>query len=394
MNKHNALLALILGLLAALGPLCLDLYLPALPDITKQMNTSTSLSQVTLTAALFGLGLGQLIFGPISDKVGRKLPLLVSLGIFIATSIWCAFTSDIHQLILARFIQGLAGSGGAVLSRAIARDHFSGTDLTRFFVLLMAINGVAPILAPVAGGFQLSFTPWQGLFISLAIIGTVLFLLSAKLLKESHHPASNNNTSMLSAIKHVMSERKFLGMNLAQGFMLAGMFAYIGSSSYVFQGVYKLSPQGYSYIFAFNGLGLITASYLAAKLSRKWGEINIVSYGLILAVASASLLLISGLLNAPLWVIIGELFITIAFTSGMSTLINSQAMQLIDKNAGVASACLGTLMFVMGGISAPLTSIGGASLFSMTFVLACCYLLALLCWFFITRPSSLDEPAQ
>lgn len=154
--------ALVLGSLAALGPLCTDLYLPALPELAGELNTSTASAQLSLTAGLLGLGFGQLIFGPLSDRFGRIRPLLWSLALLLAASVWCAVAPDIHQLIVARLLQGIAGAGGAVLSRAVARDLYNGHELTRFFALLMLVNGLAPIIAPVLGGAMLSWMNWRG----------------------------------------------------------------------------------------------------------------------------------------------------------------------------------------------------------------------------------------
>jgi len=385
MNMNNRFLVVLLGLLAGLGPLCTDLYLPALPDITEQLNSTTATSQITLTAALFGLGIGQLIFGPLSDKFGRKIPLLLSLALFIAASLWCAAGTNITQLIIARFIQGLAGSGGAVLSRAIARDHYSGAELTRFFALLMAVNGLAPIAAPIIGGFQLQYTQWQGLFISLAVIAGALLLTSTMGLKESLNPSHANQHSMLSAMKEVLGNRSFIGMSLAQGFVFAGMFAYIAASSYVFQEQFELTPQEYSYVFGMNGFGLILSAMIAARFARHHGETTVVNYAIILAVLSAGVLLLVGLSNTSIGLVMPALFVTIAFTSALATLINSKAMQQLHKNAGVGSAVLGATMFAFGGISSPLTGINGTSLVSMSIVVFVCYCLGALSWFFIAR---------
>ncbi len=381
MTKPNFLFIFMLGALTALGPLCTDFYIPALPDITQQLNTSSSLTQLTITAALFGLGFGQLFWGPLSDKRGRKIPVLVSLLLFILASIGCALSTNIYLLIAGRLIQGFAGAGGAVLSRAIARDHFEGSDLTRMLVLVLAISGVAPIIAPVLGGLQLSFTQWSGLFFTLACVGFILLMVTALSLKESHTPSVQEQVSALTSISTLMRNPAFLGMCLSQGLINSGLFAYIAASSYVFQVDYHMSPLAYSYLFAVNGAGMIFSSYLSAYLARRRGEKTVINYSQNLALLSAVVLMVSGLLSASLPVIIVELFITIAFTSVLVTLINSQAMQISEHNAGAASACLGTLMFALGGIAAPLTSIGGTSLFSMSLVIVLCFVCGWLCWF-------------
>lgn len=171
--------ALVLGSLAALGPLCTDLYLPALPEMAGDLNTSTASAQLSLTAGLLGLGFGQLLFGPLSDRYGRMRPLLWSLALLLAASVWCAVAQDIDQLIVARLLQGIAGAGGAVLSRAVARDLYNGHELTRFFALLMLVNGLAPIIAPVLGGALLNWVNWRGIFGVLALIAILLFSFSS-----------------------------------------------------------------------------------------------------------------------------------------------------------------------------------------------------------------------
>ncbi|GAB7261619.1 multidrug effflux MFS transporter [Dickeya ananatis] len=372
--------ALILGSLAALGPLCTDLYLPALPQMATAFATSTSAIQLSLTAGLLGLGAGQLFFGPLSDKLGRRLPLLLSLVMLLLTSIWCALAQDIGQLLVARLLQGIAGAGGAVLSRAIARDLYIGHALTRFFSLLMLINGLAPILSPVFGGLLLGVTSWRGIFALLAVIACLLLTMSALRLNETL-PAERRITggvgSMLSSLGSLLRERTFMGLCLAQGLCGAGMFAYIGASPFVLQEVYGLSPQAFSLCFAVNGIGLIAAGQLAAHFSLRFGEQRVLRVGLAIAVIAALTLTVAGLLHAPLIAILIPLFFAIAMIGIVSPCASSLAMQSQGDKAGSASALIGLNMFVFGALSVPFTGLGGStSALSMALVILGCYLLA------------------
>lgn len=261
--------AITLGLLAALGPLCIDLYLPALPALARDLQTSTATAQLSLTAGLLGLGAGQLLFGPMSDKFGRVGPLLLSLVLLFIASVGCAMAQTIDQLLLARLFEGLSGAGGAVLSRAIARDMYSGHELTKFFALLMLVNGLAPIGAPVLGGALLTVLDWRGIFMTLAAIAVLLLLLSRFKLKETLPPERRSQGSLFSAwaaLGQVIMHRPFMGFCLTQGFMMSGMFAYIGASPFVLQEIYGLSPQAFSFCFAANGIGLVIASQTSARL--------------------------------------------------------------------------------------------------------------------------------
>ncbi|WP_288709871.1 Bcr/CflA family efflux MFS transporter, partial [uncultured Serratia sp.] len=287
MTKHLArqrlVYAVVLGLLAALGPLCTDLYLPALPEMAGELNTSTAAAQLSLTAGLLGLGVGQLIFGPYSDKLGRMRPLLLSLILLLGASLWCALAPTIDQLLIARLLQGIAGAGGAVISRAIARDLYAGHELTRFFALLMLVNGLAPIVAPVLGGVMLQVMNWRGIFGVLAAIAVLLFSLSALKLRESlpvERRSQGGILAMLMSLGGLLTQRYFMGLCLTQGFVMAGMFAYIGASPFVLQQIYGLSPQMFSLCFAINGVGLIIAAQLASRLSSRWGERRVLRGGL------------------------------------------------------------------------------------------------------------------
>jgi len=373
--------AITLGLLAALGPLCIDLYLPALPELASDLNTPTATAQLSLTAGLLGLGLGQLFFGPLSDKYGRIRPLLLSLVLLLIASVGCALAQDIHQLLLARLFEGLSGAGGAVLSRAIARDMYSGHELTRFFALLMLVNGLAPIVAPVMGGALMAFLDWRGLFMVIALIAVLLFVLVRLKLHETLAQERRSQGSIFSAwasLGQVITHRPFMGFCLTQGFMMSGMFAYIGASPFVLQQIYQLSPQAFSFCFAANGVGLIIASQISARLAPLWGEYRILKAGLTLAFISSGSLLLAGISGAALPLVLVALFVSVASNGVISVTASSLAMQSQGHRAGSASAVIGVTMFTLGGISVPVTGIGGTSVMTMSATIFGCYLLAII----------------
>jgi len=387
--RNNRLVyAVTLGLLAALGPLCIDLYLPALPELARDLQTSTATAQLSLTAGLLGLGAGQLLFGPMSDKFGRLRPLTLSLALLFIASIGCALAQDIHQLLLARLFEGLAGAGGAVLSRAVARDMYSGHELTRFFELLMVVNALAPIGAPVLGGVLMTLLNWRGIFVVLGATALLLILLARWKLHETLPPERRSQGSIFSAwaaLGQVVVHRPFMGFCLTQAFMMSGMFAYIGASPFVLQQIYGLSPQAFSFCFAANGIGLVIASQTSARLCPLWGEYRVLKGGLTLAFAASSLLLLAGLTAAPLPLVLVALFFTIASNGVIATTASSLAMQSQGHRAGSASAVIGVCMFSFGAISVPVTGLGGTSLVSMTATIFGCFMLAILMFIFLAQ---------
>lgn len=386
--RQRLVYALVLGLLASLGPLCIDLYLPALPEMAGELNTSTATAQLSLTAGLLGLGVGQLIFGPYSDKLGRMRPLLVSLTLLLFASLWCALAPNIDQLLIARLLQGLAGAGGAVISRAIARDLYSGHELTRFFALLMLVNGLAPIVAPVLGGAMLQFMDWRGIFGVLAGIAVLLFTLASLKLSESL-PAKRRSQggilAMLQSLGGLLTQRQFMGLCLTQGFVMAGMFAYIGASPFVLQQIYGLSPQMFSLCFAINGVGLIISAQISSRLSIHWGERKVLKGGLTLAAVSSLLLLLAASLHAPLVLLLVPLFFSVAVIGIVGPTASSLAMQSQGDKAGSASALIGVSMFALGACSVPLTGLGGTSSVSMALTIVGCYAIAILLFKLLVR---------
>ncbi|MFK3705812.1 DHA1 family bicyclomycin/chloramphenicol resistance-like MFS transporter [Raoultella sp. BIGb0138] len=374
--------ALVLGLLTAIGPLCTDFYLPALPDITQQLNATGTQTQLSLTASLIGLGLGQLFFGPLSDRIGRQKPLILSLLLFIFSSAMCATTHDIHLLIAWRFLQGFAGAGGSVLSRSIARDKYQGARLTQFFALLMTVNGIAPVVSPVIGGYIITLSDWRVLFWAMAAIGGVLLLLSLAVLRETL-PAKDAATPQQNNAP-VMKNRRFMRYCLIQAFMMAGLFSYIGSSSFVIQNEYAMTALQFSLLFGVNGIGLIIAAQIFSRLSHRFSADALLRGGLSLAVLCAAITLVFAWLHLPLPALIG-LFFTVSLMSGISTVAGSKAMgEVSSAQSGTASALMGTLMFVCGGIAAPLAGLGGETMLKMSLAMTISYLMAL--FFGLAKP--------
>lgn len=387
-TKQQLNYTLVLGLLASLGPLCTDLYLPALPELAGELRTSTASAQLSLTAGLIGLGIGQLIFGTLSDKLGRIRPLLISLMIMVAASVWCALAPDIGQLITARLIQGMAGAGGAVISRAIARDLYSGHELTRFFALLMLVNGLAPVLAPVLGGALLTLMDWRGIFAVLAAISVLLLMLAKFCLHETlptQRRTQGGIMTLFQSISSLFGKPQFMGLCLAQGFVGAGLFAYIGASPFVLQNIYQLSPQMFSLCFAANGIGLIIAAQISTRFSLRYGELRVLKFGLVIAGGASLLLVLVSALHAPLYLLLIALFFSVIVMGIVAPNASSLAMQSQGDNAGSASALIGVTMFSLGAISVPLTGLNGTSALSMALTILGSYSMAILCFSLLTK---------
>ncbi len=382
-------IALILGSLSAFAPLSIDMYLPALPTLADHLHTNASLAQLSLTACLLGLAFGQLVVGPLSDVKGRRMPLLISLVLYAVASLLCALTGNIWVLILLRFIQGVTGAAGIVISRAVVRDLYSGSELTRFFSLLMLINGVAPIAAPVIGGLLLKVVPWQGIFVVLAAIGaimlvSVLFGLPETLPADRKATGGLRNT--LRTFARLIGDRSFIGFALSQAFVTAAMFSYIAGSPFVIQNIFGVSAQGFSLFFAINGLGIVIFSQFAGRLSGRFGEYRILKLSLGIAFSASVALLLIASMGGGLFPIASMLFLIVACVGSVGATSTSLAMQSQGNSAGSASALLGLLPLTLGALASPLVSLGGTTTaVSMSVVIFSAEVMAVLLFLLLVR---------
>ncbi|MFD0673808.1 multidrug effflux MFS transporter [Cohnella sp. GCM10027633] len=361
-RKAVAWLIVLLGSLTAFGPLTIDLYLPALPLIADELGTSSSLAQLSLTACMLGLSVGQLFAGAWSDVRGRRMPLLIGLAAYAVASSLCALSPSIGTFVAMRFLQGLAGSAGLVIARAAVRDLYEGPELTKFYAMLMLVNGAAPILAPIAGGQLLKAMAWEGLFFVLAGWGLLLFAWVWFGFRETLSPGKRMRGGLgetLRTFRRLLGDRTFMGYALSQALVTAAMFAYISGSPFVLQDIYGISPQQFSLVFAMNGVGIIIASQTAGRLAARIGEKRLFVIGLVASCAGGLWLLAAILASAALPMILIGFFVVVSSVGIVGATGFGLAMRDQAQAAGSASALLGLLAFLLGGIVAPLVGIAG-----------------------------------
>jgi DHA1 family bicyclomycin/chloramphenicol resistance-like MFS transporter len=382
-------LMLILGALSAFGPLSIDMYLPSLPALSRDLEASASAAQLTLSFCLLGLALGQVIAGPLSDSLGRRRPLLVGMAAYALASLLCAGAPSVSVLVALRLVQGAAGATGIVIARAVVRDLFSGRAIARVFSLLMLVSGVAPIAAPLLGGLLLRFTSWRGVFLVLTLVGAALFLAVAFGLAESlpaERRQSGELRATLATFRKLLGDRSFVGYALSCGLAFAAMFAYISGSPFVIQDIYGLSPQLFSLIFGTNALGIVVMGQVNGRLVGRVSPRKLLAAGLTATATGGTALLLAVLGHFGLAGILPALFVMVA-SLGI-VIPNSASLALADypRSAGSASALLGVLQYAIGAATAPLVGVAGAtSALPMALVIAVLGVSALLTFSILAR---------
>lgn len=393
-RRAGLLVTLVLGGLTALPPLSMDMYLPALPEVTGALHAPAATVQLTLTACLAGMALGQLVVGPMSDKWGRRRPLLVGMVVYVLATAVCALAPTAELLIGFRLLQGLAGAAGIVIARAVVRDLYDGVEMARFFSTLMLISGVAPIIAPVIGGQILRITDWRGVFYVLTVIGVLLTLVVWRFLHETLPPERRHEGGVgqaLCTMRGLLADRVFTGYMLAGGLAFAALFAYISASPFVVQEIYGASPQTFSLLFGLNSIGLVAVGQINGKLlvgrvsldkALGWG------LGIILLAALALLLMTSGVFGeVGLVPIAAGLFVLMSAMGLAMPNTNAQALMRTPHAAGSASALLGTSSFLVGAVASPLVGIAGEhTAVPMAVVQLTCAVLSLACFLGLCRP--------
>ncbi|MFP7233180.1 Bcr/CflA family efflux MFS transporter [Bacillus subtilis] len=389
-GKERLALAFLLGMLAILGPLNIDMYLPSFPEIADDLSASASLVQLSLTACLVGLTIGQLIVGPVSDAQGRRKPLLICIFLFALSSLFCALSPNITTLVAARFLQGFTASAGLVLSRAIVRDVFTGRELSKFFSLLMVITAVAPMVAPMTGGaiLLLPFATWHTIFHVLTIIGFLLVLLIALRLKETLPPEKRIPSSIGTSVKtmgSLLKDRSFMGYALTVGFIHGGSFAYVSGTPFVYQDIYGVSPQVFSILFGINGLAIISGSFIIGRFGGIIHEKNLLRMAVITAMIATAVLLTMTIIHGPLATLVISIFIYMITIGMVLTSTFTLAMERQGHRAGSASALLGMLPLLLGSIVSPLVGINETTAIPMGVIIFVTAFIGSLAFFGLTK---------
>ncbi|WP_063747030.1 multidrug effflux MFS transporter [Saccharothrix sp. NRRL B-16314] len=388
MDNRTRLVAL-LGSLCLLGPLSVDMYLPGFPAIAAEFGAVETQIQLSLTTFILGLSAGQLVVGPLSDSWGRRRPLLVGIGSYVVISLFCAVAPSALAFAGLRLLQGLGVAAGFVVAMAVARDRFEGLAMARFMSLMMLVNSLGPVLAPVLGGQLLRFTSWRGTFVVLGVFGLILLIALATGLPETLPPSKRRPANLLLTVKvfgGLLADRKFLGYALASALALGSLFAYVAGGSFILQNVYGLTPQQFSLVFALNSVAILVAGLLNTALTGRVMPRPLLKIGLAGSAVGGVGLLVGGVAGGGLATFLPPLFLLTMSVGLLMPNASTLAMSRHPEAAGSASAVLGVTTFLVGGLMAPLVGAGGsASVLPMVTVMASATVLAVILFATLTR---------
>ncbi|MFH9553623.1 multidrug effflux MFS transporter [Streptomyces sp. NPDC017435] len=393
-RRAGLLVTLVLGGLTATPPLSMDMYLPALPEVTRSLHAPAATVQLTLTACLAGMALGQLVVGPMSDRWGRRRPLLAGLAVYVVATALCALAPTVELLVACRLVQGLAGAAGIVIARAVVRDLYDGLAMARFFSTLMLISGVAPVVAPLIGAQILRGTDWRGVFLLLTGVGLLLAVVVWTRLPETLPAAERHGGGVgeaLRAMRRLLGDLPFTGYMLTGGFAFAALFAYISASPFVVQEIYGASPQTFGLLFGANSIGLVLVGQVNGRLLVGRVRLDrVLAAGLVtVALASTALLLMTtGVFGeAGLAPVAAALFVLMSAMGVVLPNAQTLALTRVRHSAGSASALLGTSSFLIGAIASPLVGIAGEhTAVPMAVVQLAAALVASACFMGMCRP--------
>lgn len=380
LNNSYVFILIFTALLSAFGPFVTDLYLPALPVISKDFATTTSMVQLSLTVSLVGLAVGQLFVGSLSDKYGRKWPLLLSLGLFLVATAGCLFAWNIQSFIAFRLVQGLAGAGGIVIAKSIAVDLYDDDNLGKFLSMLTAVNALAPISAPLLGGVMLKMTDWKGIFELLLVLGTIILIMNV-FFRESLEVSKRLKGSVFKNFvkyRELFKNLRFSYHTLFIGFAMGAFFSYLSASPFIFQSTYNLSTLTYGLVFALNALGFMLGSRLSSRFRDHAKSLQIVAAFLFVLIVGIAILLI---LQAPVFLVEAGFFLMLISMGLIVPSGTALALGLERENAGSASAMIGFFEFLVGGVVSPLVGLGNVMHATAVMLVICGFL----CWFFVRK---------
>jgi DHA1 family bicyclomycin/chloramphenicol resistance-like MFS transporter len=393
-RRRKLLYILMLGALTALGPFTIDLYLPAFPALEASLGVSEAAVQLTLAGTTVGFALGQLVVGPLSDKFGRRLPLILATAVHIAASLGAALSTDIATLGVFRVLMGIGAAGGGVVAMAMVRDLFSGYAMVRMFSRMALISGLAPILAPVIGSQLLLLMPWPGIFFFLAGYGLCVFIAALFVVRETLPPEHRGKTGLTARQRYrvLLTDRIFVGLLMVGGMNFAGLFTYLSASPFLFQDVYGFTPQQYGLLFGINSLGIVAGVQTSSRLIRRVPPQWILACSTAWMFLMAVLIVVFDQLGFGLWGVMVPLWFYILGVGFTFPSVQALALAKHGAQAGTAASLLGAATFLMAGLVSPVVGwLGVGSPGPMGAVQAACILLAAAALWLVVRPRTVPS---
>lgn len=391
---------ILLGALTALGPFTIDLYLPAFPVLQQDFQTTAAAIQLTLTGTMIGFALGQLIVGPLSDKVGRRRPLLAVTALHVIASIGAALAPDLTLLAIARVLMGMGAAAGGVVAMAIVRDLFGGRRLVVMLSRLALVSGVAPVIAPLVGSALLAVMPWRGIFVVLAVYGAVMLVSAIALVPETLPKArrgANGGATVLQRYRSVFSDRVFIGVLIIGGMTFSGLFSYLSSSSFLFQEGYGFDAQQYGMLFAVNSLGVVLGVQTASRLAARFGPQWVLAFSTATLVLASAAIIVFDQLGLGLWPTMAALFVFMTACGFTFPCVQVLALDRHGKAAGTAASIIGACNFGVAGLISPIVGWiardAGITATTMASVMVGCAVIGCLSLWLIVRPRTVQRLA-
>lgn len=393
-RNRKILYILLLGALTALGPFTIDLYLPAFPALEASLGVSEAEVQLTLTGTTVGFALGQLVVGPLSDKFGRRLPLILATALHISASLGAALSTDLATLGIFRVLMGIGAAGGGVVAMAMVRDLFSGYAMVRMFSRMALVNGLAPILAPVIGSQLLLIMPWPGIFYFLAGYGTLVIIAAILLVRETLPPELRGQSGLTAGQRYklLFSDRMFVGLLMLGGMNFAGLFAYLSASPFLFQNIYGFTPQQYGLLFGINSLGIVAGVQTSSRVIKRVPPQWILACSTAWMFLMALLIVVFDQFGLGLWGVMVPLWFYILGTGFTFPCVQVLALSKHGAQAGTAASLLGAATFMMAGLVSPVVGwFGEISATVMGGVQATSILLAAAALWLVVRPRTVPS---
>ncbi|HOQ21181.1 MAG TPA: multidrug effflux MFS transporter [Microbacterium sp.] len=391
---------ILLGALTALGPFTIDLYLPAFPVLQQDFHTTAAAIQLTLTGTMIGFALGQLIVGPLSDKVGRRRPLLAVTALHVIASVGAALAPDLTLLAVARVLMGMGAAAGGVVAMAIVRDLFGGRRLVVMLSRLALVSGVAPVIAPLIGSALLAVMPWRGIFVVLAVYGFVMLVSAIALVPETLPKARRGaagGATVLQRYRSVFSDRVFVGVLIIGGMTFSGLFSYLSSSSFLFQEGYGFDAQQYGLLFAVNSLGVVLGVQTASRLAARFGPQWVLAFSTGVLVLASLAIIVFDQLGLGLWPTMAALFVFMTACGFTFPCVQVLALDRHGAAAGTAASIIGACNFGVAGLISPIVGWiardAGITATTMASVMVGCAVIGCLSLWLIVRPRTVERLA-